>query len=109
MVQISLQARKVWKHAVDNGVKFEVVVELSKLERSYRNLNVSEAKTLCEVESIQSEYDERIKRYEDEITQLVIFRTQFEQFLDALHECPVDETSIDLLTRCAKKLDEKLS
>ncbi len=108
MIQISRQAKLVWKDAVENGIKFKIIEQDAKLEPNYDGMKVGDASTLCVVEDIKSRYKGQINRYEGEITRLVIFRTRLEELLSMLSEYPVDETNRDLIKRCIEKLDGKL-
>lgn len=106
-------ARDVWKDATDAGITFECRrTGCPELKVNYDNMRFKtdgkDYVTACEVDGKKRQFEQRIKKYENELSAIVERITIISDFQTLLNSISVDETNQQLLRDCQQAIDRTL-
>ncbi|MDE0314757.1 MAG: hypothetical protein OXM61_07645 [Candidatus Poribacteria bacterium] len=106
-VEITNEAKELWKDAIDNGIRFKIKDTNIVLETDFDNMVIAD-QTYINVQKTKLMYEARIKDHNNEILKITLLRKRLEQLIEILDTHEIDETNRDLLSECASKLNKKL-
>ena len=108
-MHISKSAKAIWTDATNCGISFEYHVTRCRLDINYDSFNDPDANTPAENLDMKKQFQDYIKRFNTELTELARQRQMLEELIELADKVDLDlDPNRDLVEECYQALHSKL-
>ena len=108
-MHVSKHAKAIWTDATNCGISFEYHVTRCRLDVNYDRFNDPDANTPAEILDLKKQFQDYIKRFNTELTELARQRQMFEELIELADNTDLDlDPNRDLVKKCYQILHSKL-